>query len=102
MSETLHEMVIYHACCLHIGVADGWSDESETSRFEVLAHCLGFGCGAGNFFQGAPAILNGVTVDKTPDIVMERAEFVLHFEISTRVVDRRFDFSSISDDILIR
>ena len=59
ITETVNGVVIYHANCLHHGVADGRADELEATFGQVfaqLAREVGLG---GNVGEGESVVVNG-------------------------------------------
>lgn len=45
IAEAVNQVVVDHACRLHVGIAYGWSDELEPSLHEVSTHLPGNGRG---------------------------------------------------------
>src|SRR5262249_54882637 len=48
VTETVHEVVVDHADCLHVGVDDRRADEAEAPALQVLAERVGFRGGRRN------------------------------------------------------
>src|ERR1043166_456374 len=42
ISKTADEMIVYHSCSLHVGIADGRADKFESARLQFFAHLIGF------------------------------------------------------------
>lgn len=42
VSETVDDVIVHHADCLHVRVNDGRTDEAEPAAFEILAERVGF------------------------------------------------------------
>ena len=43
ITETIDEVIVYHADGLHMGVHDRRTNETESAMLEVPAECIGFG-----------------------------------------------------------
>jgi hypothetical protein len=94
----MHQVVVHQARGLHVGVDDRASHEFESALFEVFAQGVGFLACRGKLIHAAPAIDLGLAADETPDVFVERAEFVLHFEESLGIVDGRQDLQAIANN----
>jgi len=42
ITETIDEVIVYHADGLHMGVHDRRTNETESAMLEVTAECIGF------------------------------------------------------------
>ena len=85
-------MIVHHSHRLHEGVANSGADELESAFKEVFAHGIGFRCARWDFFVGTPAIPDGLTANKTPDVLIESAELLLDCKERLCVLDRSIDF----------
>lgn len=98
MSKTAGEMIIDHAGRLHEGVADCRTDKLEAAFFEGLAHGIRFrGCG-GNVLEGLPMVADRSSVNKLPDVGVERAEFGLDFQKGLGISHGGLYFKPVADD----
>src|SRR5215831_7128971 len=74
MAEAGHEVVIDHAGSLHVRIADRGPHKGKAAFPQVFAHGIRLGSFRRNFFQGTPHILDGLSSDKAPDVLIEAAE----------------------------
>jgi hypothetical protein len=85
-------VVIHHADRLHMCVHDGAAHECKTSLLQVEAQFIGNFRGLGNLPDIFPVIYDRFAVDKSPDIMVEGAEFVPDFQEFQCIVDCRMNF----------
>ena len=85
IAEAIRRMVIHHTYSLHESIADGGADELEAFFLEGFTHPVGKFRFGGDFCGGRPGVLDGLAVNKRPDVVQERTVFFLHFEKDLRV-----------------
>ena len=92
MPKTTHQMIIHHPDRLHVGVHDRAADEFEATLFQIFAQRIGLERGGGRVTQTSPAVLNGLSIHESPNVVVEASEFVLNVQERPRVGDSRIDF----------
>ena len=51
MPEAIHQVIVYHADGLHVGVHDRAADEFEAAVFKVFAKGVGLFCCDGQFLD---------------------------------------------------
>lgn len=98
MAITAGQVVVDHSCRLHEGVADCRTDELEAAFLEGLAHGIRFGRCGGNVFEAFPMVADGSTVNKLPDVGIERAEFSLDIQEGAGVSHGGLYFKPVADD----
>ncbi len=98
IAETIHDVVIDHAGCLHVGVDDRRPKEFKTAFFEIFRQRLSLGGYNRKVFERPMFISNGRATDKTPNIFRESTEFFLDLEKTLGVVDGGFNLHPIADD----
>jgi len=91
-------MVIDQSRGLHMGINRGASQKFEAPLFKVFGQLVGSLGSGWDFGRRLEMVLDGFAIDKSPDIVREGSELLLHFHESFRIVNGRFDFKSIADD----
>ena len=92
MAEAINRMVVDHADGLHERIADDSADEGEPPALEVFAHGVGFRRPAGNVFICFPMIHHRVPSDESPNVRIERTEFLLNGEKRIGILDGRLYF----------
>src|SRR6202522_2691653 len=102
VAEAVADVVVDHAGSLHESVADGRSDESKASAFQVLAHGVRFGRARRYAPRGGPFVLLRPAADKLPDVTVERAKFLLYREERLRIRNCRRDFQAVAHDTRVR
>jgi hypothetical protein len=102
MPEAMHQVIVHQSGGLHVGVYDRAAHELEPALFEVFAQRVGFLARRGELIHSPPAVHLGLAADETPDVLGERAEFVLDFQKPLCIVNRREDFQAIADDARIQ
>src|ERR1700736_6323451 len=91
-------MFIDHSHGLHERVANGRSDETESSSFEILAHRVAV-CGRlGNSTQVQRPAAQHFAARELPDVVVERAQGSTDLEVGLGVGYERIHLETISDD----
>ena len=98
VTETIDQVIVHHTHGLHVGVADGAAHELETSPFQVLAQSIRFKAFGGDFPDRLPSILFRLIPNESPDIVVKRAELVLHKQKQFRILDGSLDLQRVADD----
>ena len=98
MSKTIDGMVVYHADCLHEGVADGRADEIEAVVLQVPAHLFGYSGLRRDLPDAVPAVLDRDIVDIAPQVACKRRIFFEKLQESAGVFDRGLYFQAIADD----
>ena len=91
-------MVIHDSDGLHESVADRAAAEFESALTHVLAHGIGNRGSCGQVCQGAGFVHHGFSAGESPDIFIERAEFLLDFREPARVVDGGLDLQAVAHD----
>ena len=98
ISEAFDEVVVHHSHCLHMGVNDRGTHESESTAFQVFAQRIGFRRGGGNLLHDSPAVYFRLSADKAPRVRIKTSELLLNREKRPRVAYGRLDFLPISND----
>src|SRR5579871_6081381 len=95
VAVTGHSMIIHHPRRLHECITDGAAHETEATLLQVLAHGIGFGrTGRG---AALPLVLLGATAHERPDVLVEAAEFLLHFQERLCVTDSALDLEAVAN-----
>lgn len=68
-------MIVYHAYCLHKGIADGEADKIETVFKQVFTHYIRLLSVGWNIFNCFDFVIDRRAVYKLPDIDIESTEF---------------------------
>ena len=95
-------MVVHHSHCLHMGVNDRGTHESESTAFQVFAQRIGFRRGGGNLLHDSPAVYFRLSTDKAPRVRIKTSELLLNREKRTRIAYSRLDLLPISNDSWIK
>src|SRR5947207_2712324 len=98
VSRTCHEVIVNHTGCLHQRVANRGADEFESVPQQIAAHRIGLGRACRHLRHGAPAILDWLAADKTPEVSVEAFRFFEQREKRFCVRDRGCDLQSVSYD----
>ena len=97
-ADAIDGMVVDHADGLHERVADDGADEGEPPFFKVFAHGVGFRRPAGHVFLCFPMIHHRVPSDESPNVLIERTEFLLNGEKRVGVPDGRLYFEPVPNN----
>ena len=97
-AKAVEAVVVDHAGGLHVGVTYGRTHEFKPTRAQVCTQGIGFGRGGRVILHGAELVDDCFPVHEPPDIGIETAEFVLHFQKSLGVIDSGEDFEAIAND----
>src|SRR5690606_9540724 len=95
---TIRGMVIDQPAGLHMGIHDRAADEAEPAPLEIATEGIGFAGGRRDLPERPPTIDPGFSADKTPDIFIEAAEFLLHGEKCACIADGGLHLQAIADD----
>ena len=98
VTKTGQHMVVHHTDGLHVGIDDGRTDEGESSILQVRAESLRFRRHRRYLVHGFPFIENGFSSNELPDVGIETAKLLLHFQKSLRIVDGGTDLELVADD----
>src|SRR5205814_4693359 len=98
VSRTCHQVIVDHADRLHQRVADRGADEFESASQQIAAHRVGFGRACGQLRHGAPAILDWLAADKTPEVRVKTPELFTHGKRHPRVLNGSSNLQSVSHD----
>jgi hypothetical protein len=91
-------MVVHHANGLHMGIADGGTDETEATAEQVFAHeARTFGLG-GYFITCFPGVDQGLAADELPKISIEAAELLLDFQERLSILDGSADLEPVANN----
>src|SRR5579862_6050377 len=96
MTETGDDVVVHHANRLHEGIADGRADEAEPTALQIAAHDISFACSGRHVAHRPAPVLNRSPVDELPEVPVETAELVAHFQKGFGVVDGGADFQAVA------
>jgi len=98
MAITACQVVVDHACRLHESVADCRAYKLEAAFLEGCAYGIRFVRRGGNVFEAFPMVADWSSVNKLPDVGIERAEFGLNFQESAGVGHGGLHFKPVADD----
>src|SRR5712671_4102098 len=96
--ETVEQVVVDHANCLHVAVDHSGSDEAESAPLQIAAERVGLARRGGNLAHGFPSILSRPTADELPAIRVEAAEFFPHRQKHSCVRHRSGNLHAVSND----
>jgi len=102
MAETRDKVIVHHSHGLHIRVADRTANEFETTPFQLFAHGVRLRRLGGDSLHRFPCVLPRLTVDESPDVLVEAAEFLLYGQERFGILDGGFDLQPITNDPRIR
>lgn len=94
-------MVIDHADGLHVGVDGRGAHEFEAALFEVERPAEGFIGRNGDITHFSDVVADGFPSHPVPHVFGKSSEFFSYFKKAFCVIDGRFDFETITDDILV-
>ena len=98
MAEAIDRMVVDHPDGLHERIADDGADEGEPPSLEVFAHGIGFRRSAGNVSTCFPMIHHRFPSNESPNVLIERTEFLLNGEKRVGVLDGRLYFEPVPNN----
>ena len=101
IAETIDEVIVYHSNCLHVGIHDRRTDETESATLKVLAKRIGFDRSRGNLSHDLPPVKLWLSVNETPAIGVEASKLFLDFEKRPCVAHRGLDLHSVANDLRI-
>src|SRR5436190_14852066 len=87
VSRTCHEVIVNHTGRLHQRVANRGADEFESAPQQIAAHRIGLGRACRHLRHGAPAILDWLAADKTPEVRVETPELFTNGKRHLRVLN---------------
>ena len=94
-------MVVDHSHRLHVGVADGWADEAETTLLQITAQRVRLRRAGRDLGHRLPVVAPWQAADKTPLVMVEAAELFLNLQKGAGVLDRRLDLQAIAHDVRV-
>ena len=94
-------MIVNHSCRLHVGIAHGGADKLKTALFQISAQGVGLHACGTIVVQALEVMHDGLSVDETPDILVEATELFLHGEETLGVVNSGKDLCPVTDDARI-
>src|SRR5208282_4843628 len=98
VAETLSGVVVHHPNGLHERIANSRADKFKSAPVQILAHRVRFPRARRQLPTRLSRILPRRSANKLPDVTIEAAEFLLHFEKILRIPYRRSNFQPISHD----
>lgn len=101
-AKTIHRVVIHHADCLHMGIADSAADETEPPPLQVAAHGIGNRGAGRDFLMVLPGVLQRSAIHEAPLVGSEGTKFPLNRQEGAGVANRRFHLEAITDYAGIR
>jgi hypothetical protein len=99
--ETVYDVIISHAYCLHEGVTNGRADKFESLFNQIFTHCIRLRGAGGDIRHLFPRILYGSAMNELPDVVIKASKFLLNLQKCPGVRDSRIDFEPVSYDLRI-
>src|SRR5262245_17942666 len=97
VAKAAHEMVVDETRRLHVRIDGGRADELEAASLQILAQRIGFLARRRHLVLLTPTIHARLTADEAPDVVVERAEFLLSREKCFRVRHGGLDLLAIAN-----
>jgi hypothetical protein len=101
ITETIEEVIVYHADRLHVGIHDRRTNETESATLKVLAECVGFERSRRNLSHDLPSVKLWLSVDEAPAKRVEASELFLDFEKGPRVAHGGLDLHAVANDLRI-
>lgn len=98
MPETRHQMIVHHADRLHVRITNGGTDKFETISQQIPTQRVGNFRARRNFFHAFSPVDHRSAIDEPPQIGIEAAEFLAHFQERHRVLDGGVDFQPVAND----
>lgn len=71
--ETIHQVVVYKACGLEVGIEDSGSQELESPLLHIPGKSIGEGTGGGDFRERPEMVYDLFPVREIPEIITEAA-----------------------------
>jgi hypothetical protein len=96
--ETVRSVIIHHSNSLHERVTNGWTHKPEPALAQLLAHRVRLVRRRRNLAERAEPMLDGLPANKSPDVLVERAEFFACNQDLFSVSDRRLDLQSVTNN----
>src|SRR5687768_16981970 len=91
-------MIVHHAHGLHVRIADRRAHKLESASQQILAHRIGLRGFWRHLLHCAPFVLDRLTSDESPNVSIERSEFLPHLEAALRILNCRGDLQSVPHD----
>jgi len=95
------QVIVHHARGLHMGVDHRRPDEFEASFLEVLADPVRQLGARRHLLEARESIVQGLSVNQAPDVLVEGSEFPAHIEEGFGVGHRRGYLQLVADDSLV-
>ena len=68
ITETIDEVIVYHADGLQVGIYDGRTNKTESATLQVLAEGIGFERSRRNLSHGLPEVKRIMSEPQTPKV----------------------------------
>src|SRR6266403_4698285 len=102
ITETIDEVIVYHADRLHVGIHDRRPHETESAMLKVLAERVGYERSRRNLSHDLPSVELWPSVNEAPAIGVEASELFLDFEKGARVAHGGLDLHAVANDLGIQ
>src|SRR6202051_407000 len=101
ITETIDQVIVYHADRLHVGIHDRRTNETESATLKVLAERVGCKRSRRNLSHDLPSVKLWPSVNEAPAIGVEASELFLDFEKGARVAHCGLDLHAVANDLSI-
>src|ERR1700675_423742 len=101
ITETIDEVIVYHADRLHMGIHDRRTNETKSATLKVLAERVGCVRSRRNLSHDLPSVKLWPSVNESPAIGVEASELFLDFEKGARVGHGGLDLHAVANDLSI-
>jgi len=98
MARTIDQMIIDHAGCLHVRIADRGPEKGEAPALHLLTDPVGQRGRGGHLAELAVVVDQGPPVDKIPHEAAEASFLLHHLKKAAGIMDRAFHFQAVADD----
>src|SRR5690349_4049608 len=96
--EAFRGVVVHHSNSLHERVTYRWTNKPEASLAELLAHRVRLLRRRRNLAERAERVLDGLSTNKSPNVLVKRAEFLAGDQDLSSVPDCRLDLQAITNN----
>src|SRR6201987_4943754 len=101
ITETIDEVIVYHADRLHVGIHDRRTNETESATFKVLAKRIGLDRSRRNLSHDLPPVKLWLSVNEPPAIGIEASELFLDFEKCACIAHGGLDLRAVANNFRI-
>src|ERR1700730_8345476 len=94
-------MVVHEPAGRHESGADSRPDKAKAALLQIPAHRVRLRGGGRDVSQRPPPAAQRLAAHESPDIAVERAEFLLYAQQRLRVRDGRVDLEAVAHDAFV-